>query len=86
MLLNPGIHPQGSARTILVWGGHFEIFLIWFLNKVLREPVSNRLKICQKWNLSETIGIDSGGPESPFDALVGLFRAIFDDFGKNHKI
>ena len=30
-----------------------------------------------------TMGIDSGGPEWPLDALVGLLRAFFQDFGEN---
>ena len=34
-----------------------------FGKKVLREPGSNRPKIRQTWKWSETIGIDSGGPE-----------------------
>lgn len=52
-----------------------------FLNvsglKVLRESGSKRPKICQKLRWSETIGIDSEGPEKPLGALVGLVRAIF---------
>ena len=50
---------------------------------MLREPGSNRPKICQKSKWSVTIGIDSGGPQQPFDVLVGLFRAIFNDFDQN---
>ena len=41
----------------------FQIFQTPFLKKVLREPGSNRAKIRRKSKLSETIGIDSGGPE-----------------------
>ena len=36
----------------------------------------------QKSDLSGTIGIDSGGLESLFDMLVGLLRALFDDFNQ----
>ena len=52
--------------------------------KVLREPGSNLPKIHQKLKVQETIGIDSGGPEEPFDALVGSFRAIFEDFDQKN--
>ena len=53
------------------------------MEKVLREPASKWAKIRQKWKWSGTIGIDSGGPEEPFDALLGLFRACFNDFDQN---
>ena len=54
-----------------------------FGKKVLIETGSKQQKIRKQWKWSETIGIDSGGPEWPFDALVGLFRTIFDDFDQN---
>ena len=50
---------------------------------MLREHDLNQLNIYRKLMLSETIGIDSGGPELPFDALVGLFRVCFEVFDQN---
>ena len=41
----------------------FKICQTPFLKKVLREPGSNRAEIHQTLKLSETFGIDSGGPE-----------------------
>ena len=43
----------------------------------------NPSTVRQKWKWSMIIGIDSGGPEWPFDALLVLFRAIFDDLYQN---
>ena len=74
-----GIQPLGCCL-----GRQFSDFADPILEKkVLREPASNRAKFHQKSNLSETIEIDSGGSEWPFDALVGLFRTFFDGFNQN---
>ena len=48
-----------------------------------QNDIQSLVQNCLKSDLSETVGIDSGGSEEHFDALVGLFRQIFHDFDQN---
>ena len=55
---NPACAPSDKGGGVL----DFQIFETRCWKKVLREPGSNRPKICRRWKARETIGIDSGGP------------------------
>ena len=43
-----------------------------------------QLKSVNKSDLSETTRVDSGALESTFGIEFGQFRAIFEDFDRNH--
>ena len=70
------LHPRSSRL-----GDNFFIFVRSCFQKVRREPGSKRQQINRTSKDRETIGMDSGGPELPFDMLVELFRSSLS-FGR----